>query len=630
MSTGTERSVDRDRSVDPAVRADDATVHAFLNCYLRETGDYEIRDDAVAGVDPGPDGLLRATLPAQEIDLLAPLAHRSPTERHRFETPVRYRLGDDGSRPLDAATLAALVIKDLSLAQDGEAVPDELLERVLRSKRATEAFVAARAGDEDRLYAETLSFRDAEQALVFGHHRHPTPKSRQGIAARNRERYAPELRGSFPLHYFRADPTLVSADSALDCSAATWVKDALRDDPAVSASFVAEHVESDDVLLPVHPWQADYLRDQSHVRSLLGDGLEYLGPVGREFIPTTSVRTLYSEAAPFMVKSSLNVTITNSVRTNKRPELERGVAVADLLATEFGDELAAAFPEFDIVRDPAYLALDAGEGRESGLETVLRTNPFRGEAGANATPLVSLCQDAITGHSRLGRLIESIADREGRSTAAVSTDWFRRYLRLSVRPVLWLYLVQGVGVEAHQQNSVLLLDEDGYPDGFRYRDNQGFYFPEALVDDVERYLPGVGERSGTVCPDAIADERLRYYVICNNAFDVINAFGSADLVAERRLLALLRDELEFARERYDRPSSAFLDPLLESPTVPCKANLLTRFRGLDELENDLENQSVYTDVRNPIVTELDRDAGREHEHDLDPAIALESDGELDP
>ncbi|WP_226013112.1 IucA/IucC family protein [Halomicrobium salinisoli] len=593
-------------AVDPEQRADDATVHAFLNCYLRETGDYEVVGEPVAGVEPGPDGLLRATLPAQDIDLLAPLDHRSPTERHLFETPVRYRLPDGSVHPVDAATLATLAVRDLSLERAGESVPDELIERVLRSKRNVASFVAARAGDDARLYAEDLSFRDAEQALVFGHHRHPTPKSRQGIAERDRETYAPELRGSFPLHYVRADPDLVASDSALDRSAAAWVREALREDPEVSESFVAEHVESDAVLLPVHPWQAEYLLDQDHVQRHLGDGVEHLGAVGREFYPTTSVRTLYSEAAPFMVKSSLNVTITNSVRTNKRPELERGVAVAELLDTEFGDELDAAFPDFDVVRDPAYLALDVGDERESGLETVLRANPFRGDAAANATPLASLCQDAVEGRSRLGRLVASIADREGRSTEDVSAEWFRRYLRISVRPVLWLYLVQGVGVEAHQQNSVLTLDDEGYPAEFRYRDNQGFYFPESTYPAVEEYLPGVGERADTVCPDEIADERLRYYVILNNALDVINAFGSAGLVGERRLLGLLREELERARERYDRPSSDFLGPLLESPTVPCKANLLTRFRGLDELENDLENQSVYADVKNPLVTELER------------------------
>jgi siderophore synthetase component len=604
MSLGVKREAN-DADIDPVERADIATVHAFLNCYLREIGTYDVHDESVAGIEPGPDGVLRVPLPAQGIDLLAPLEYRSPTERHLFETPVWYRLPNGTIYPVDAATLASVVIKDISLRRDGEAVPDKLLERVLRSKRNTESFVAARAGDDEQLYDEQLSFRDAEQALVFGHHRHPTPKSRRGIAARNRPKYAPELRGSFPLHYFRAAPSLVSAGSALDRSATQWVKEALRDNPEVDATFLAENVESEDVLLPVHPWQANYLLDQPHIQRHLGDDLAHLGAAGQEFFPTTSVRTLYSSDAPFMVKSSLNVTITNSVRTNKRSELDRGVAVAELLDTEFGDELVQRFPNFDIIHDPAFLALDVGDEQESGLETVLRANPFRGELAKRSTPLVALCQDAIAGQSRLGRLVTTIAEREGRDTEAVSDEWFSQYLDVGIRPVLWLYLEQGVGVEAHQQNSVLTLDDDGYPSEFRYRDNQGFYFPESQYDDVDEYLPGVGKRAETVCADAIADERLRYYVILNNAFDVINAFGSAELVEEQRLLSLLREELERARKRYDRPSSEFLDLLLESSTVPCKANLLTRFRGLDELENDLQNQSVYTDVKNPLVTELD-------------------------
>ena len=602
------RSVQRrsTETIDPTERADAATVHAFLNAYLRETGDYEVRDGPIGGVDPGPDGLLRARLPAQAVDILAPLTYRSPTERHLFETPVRYRLPGGGVHPADAATLAALVVKDLTLSRDGEAVPDDLLRRVLVSKRNVERFVAARAGDDDRLYAEQLSFRDAEQALVFGHHRHPTPKSREGIEDEEQSTYAPELRGSVRLHYVRADPDLVASGSALDRSAAAWVKSTLREDPAVSDTFVADHVESDDVLLPVHPWQADYLRDRPHVRRHLGDGLEFLGGVGREFFPTTSVRTLYSPDAPFMVKSSLNVAITNAVRTNKRPELRRGVAVADLLDTAFGDELAEAFPDFDIVRDPAYLALDIGDGAESGLETVLRANPFRGELAGRSTPVVSLCQDAIAGQSRIGRLVEAIADREGRAVEAVSEDWFGQFLEVGLRPVLWLYLVQGLGVEAHGQNTVVSLDADGYPDEVRYRDNQGFYVPASKRAAVNEYRPGVAGRTENVCADAVADERLRYYVVLNGVVDVVNALGCAGVGDERRLLSVLRDELVRARERYDQPWSNLLGPLLDEPTVPCKANLLTRFRGLDEVEADVESQSVYAEVRNPVVTEVER------------------------
>ncbi|MFC7130106.1 IucA/IucC family protein [Haloferax chudinovii] len=589
--------------MNPNDTAESATIHSFLNCYLRETGDYAIvpAEDAPVGTDV--EKVVHAPLSRQGGDLYVPLSYRSATDRHLFDLPGVYRLPDGEAFPLEYTMLVTLVTTELRLDRDDTGAADELLLRVVKSCQNIERFVEARRGDEERLYGFDTTFRDAEQSLVFGHPLHPTPKSRQGIPAHESRSYAPELCGSFPLAYFSADPELVSQDSARDDSAAEWVASALRADDSVSEAFVAERVDSDEVLIPVHPWQADYLRGQPEVRAHLGDGLEYVGQVGREFYPTSSVRTLYAPDSPFMVKASLNVKITNSERTNKRPELERGVAVTELLDTELGDDLESRFPAFDVVRDPAYLTVDLGDG-ESGFETVLRENPFRGNAATNATPVVGLCQDHLgDGSSRLATLVEGIADHEGRTTAAVAEDWFRQYLELSVRPVLWLYLERGLGVEAHQQNSVLTLD-GGYPETFRYRDNQGYYLPESMCDEVDALLPGIGERADTVCPDAVADERIRYYVVINNAFGLVNAFGTAGLVDERRLLSVLRDELESLR-RYDRPSSSLLDDLLTKATVPCKANLLTRFHDMDELEGSLANQSVYADIDNPLVTELE-------------------------
>ncbi|ELY65183.1 IucA/IucC family protein [Natrinema versiforme] len=609
-----------ERDVDATRVAREATVHSFLNCYCHETGTGEF----VAAVDvpidcqPASGLVLRCPLPNQGIELFVPVAYRSPTGRHLFELPASYRAGGSGEPvELDYATLAALATKELEIERGADGSRDDLLERVVRSCRSIERYVDARSGDEDALYGTDFTFREAEQSLVFGHLRHPTPKSRRGME-RDAERYAPELEGSFPLHYVRAAPEIVESESAREDSAAEWVRKALREDPAVAESVLDGYLAEDDVILPVHPWQAERLFERDAVQELVAAGeLESLGELGREFYPTTSVRTLYAPDSPFMVKGSLAVEITNSLRTNKRPELERGVAISDLLATDLGDDLRERYPGFDVVRDPAYLTIDPDalglEGDESGFEIVLRENPFRGADARRATPVVALCQDGIgDSDSRLGRVVRAIADREGRDAAAVSEEWFRRYLSISVRPLLWLYLERGIGLEAHQQNSMLTLDEAGYPDEFRYRDNQGYYFPESAYERLESLLPGVGERAGSVCPDTVADERIRYYIILNNAFGVINAFGTAGLVDEHRLLAVLRAELESLRE-FDRPGTSILDPLLESATVPCKANLLTRFRGLDELDApSLDEQSVYADVRNPLVDAETPEAAESH------------------
>lgn len=579
--------------------AEEAAVHAYLNCYLRETDGGEV----VKIDDPSVDAerAIACGLPEGGIELLAPLAYRSLTGRHRFSLPVYYRT-DGEWIALDLGTLAALTTAEVARSRGAEAT-DELLYHVLDSRRAIERFVRARAGD-DRLDATGWTLRDAEQSLVFGHLLHPTPKSREGIAPHDATRYAPELRGSFPLSYVRADPALLEEGSAREESASAWVRRALREDLHVPEGFCEEH--ADGALVPLHPWQADHLQRQPRVRRLVEEGrVEFLGEVGRHFHPTSSVRTLYSSDAPFMVKGSLAVRITNSVRTNKRPELERGVAVAELLDAGLERELGRRFPDFEIVRDPAYLTLggELAENEESGFEVVLRENPFRGDRARNVAPVVDLCQDGIDGPSRLARLVREVAAREGIQSADAAEEWFRRYLATAIRPVLWLHLTYGIGLEAHQQNAVLSVEE-GYPDEFYYRDNQGYYFAESTYPKVDAMLPGVGERVDTLVPDTVADERIRYYVVLNDAFGVINALGTAGLLDERRLLSLLREELESLRE-FDRPESSLLESLLSERRLPCKANLLTRARGMDELVGSLENQSVYTEVPNPLVTELE-------------------------
>ncbi len=48
-------------------------------------------------------------------------------------------------------------------------------------------------------------------------------------------------------------------------------------------------------------------------------------------------------------------------------------------------------------------------------------------------------------------------------------------------------------------------------------------------------------------------------------------------------------------------SSRLIESLLEESALPCKANLLTTFRNMDELTGTLEEQSVYTKVTNPLA-----------------------------
>ncbi len=633
---------------DPYAEAQAAAVGNLLRCWARET-------DARAPVD----GNLAVPLPASGTALAVPVRYWSPTGRHRFGVP---RLADapDSAPPVDAVTLAALLARETA---DGRG-PDgtDLVARVADSVRRTAVILRERprspahhlgacdgatphhpatcdgpaphpaACDGPTLHYHPITFAEpdlflaAEQALVLGHPLHPTPKSREGLTEAEARLYSPELRGSFPLHWLAVAPSVLATDSA-------WTE---RGRPVTAARLTARLAgdgpapPDGHAVLPLHPWQFRAVRHRPEIAALLDAGLlADLGVQGAHWYPTSSLRTVHRTGASAMLKLSLALHITNSRRENLRKELHRGVEVHRLLRRGLSRRWHAAHPDFDIVRDPAWLAVDGPDGRPvRGLDVVIRHNPFRPSDDVSCVAgLVAPRPDVTWPHaqadgwsdapamyraddrdrstarlprSRLAEIVTRLAGRTGRPRAAVAAEWFLRYLHHVVRPVLWLDAHAGIALEAHQQNTLLLLDADGWPAGGRYRDNQGYYFRESRRAELDARLPGIGEHSDTFVADQVTDERFAYYLAINNVFGLIGAFGSQRLADERLLLAAFRRFLGDVASGPAPLNSPLPALLLESPVLRCKANLLTRLQGLDELVGPVDTQSVYVTISNPL------------------------------
>lgn len=546
---------------DPERTADAAALDALLRCWVRE--------NALAVPAEGP---LVWELPLVGVRLVADLVRRSEAGFHRF---ANARI--EGGAPLTATAVAALLATQ---AAGEEAAPGnvvDLVGRVADSQARVAEHLRCRAAEPEDP-AGTTPFLAAEQALVLGHPLHPTPKSRAGLGGADAAEFSPELRGSFALHWFAADPSVVSSDGA-----------------AVKrlAEFAPE-LPDGQVPVPAHPWQAREVRARPEIRRMLDEGLlRDLGAAGEPWFPTASLRTVYRPDAAVMLKFSLGLPITNSRRENLHKELRRGVEIDRLLRAGLEAELAAAHPGFGIVRDPAWLAV-GGEDGANGLELVVRDNPF-GPDDRVACVAGLVAERPDVGRAQLTALVEDLVARTGRSAADVAHEWCGRYFDAVIAPVLWLYREFGLGLEAHQQNTVVVLDEQGWPVGGWYRDNQGYYLSESRVAELERFLPEIGIAGQNRVPDEVIDERLGYYIGLNNLVGLVGAFGNLGLAAERGLLDLLRQRL---RGYADLPLAA---TLAEQPVVRCKANLLTRVGGMDELVGPLETQSVYRDVPNPLV-----------------------------
>jgi siderophore synthetase component len=437
-------------------------------------------------------------------------------------------------------------------------------------------------------------FLDAEQALLLGHLRHPAPKSRDGIRDAELAAWAPELRAATPLHWFAVRSDLLRHDAVAgspalggDDAPGLLARLAGFDDGYTAGRLRGMH------LVPAHPWQAADLPRRPAVAALIEAGaVRPLGPHGPAWWPTSSWRTLYHPDAPVMLKLSLGLRLTNCVRESSRRELRRGPAVHRLLDAGIGAATAAAHPGFTVLRDPAWLALQAPDGRLTGLDVSVREVP--------------------PGITSLRCLAGLLAPRPGIGPSPLATlpaacrdprAWLARYAARVLVPMLHFYSSTGIGLEGHQQNTLVRLGADGSVTGGAFRDNQGFYLVRSELDTVRCVL---GEEAVALDPleDDTLDDWQCYYLLHNQALSVVGALGEAGLAAERPLLAVLREVLDGALPGLDAAGphgGRLVRRWLSAATLPAKANLLTRLHGIDEVTAPMSDQAVYLDVPNPLV-----------------------------
>ncbi len=316
----------------------EAHLNAILRCYTRERS---------VQVSPGP-------LDLGVGGVTAVVQHASRTGLHQF-TDVLV----DGA-PVAPEDLVRLLSSDADPAEI-----DDLAARTAESVRNVELFTADEGTRGPGRFLET------EQALLFGHLNHPAPKSRDGLSGAELTAYSPELGGRFAVHWFEADAELVSSDQVAGAPSLQGL-DALQLMAALAGITPADGT----VLVPAHPWQASAVASRPRVAQLIAEGrVKPLGPLGAQWYPTSSLRTVYHPDLPVMLKLSLGLRITNSRRESTPTELRRGLEINRLLDAAYNAGTATAHPQFSIVRDPAWVALDEGGPTLTGLDVAVREVP---------------------------------------------------------------------------------------------------------------------------------------------------------------------------------------------------------------------------------------------------------------
>lgn len=580
------------------------TLRALLNCYCRDVAGPQGHIDYPLPQSNWPQAFfdhwqhsggvpLTLALPSMESGLLLLVDKHSCTSSFRFLSHC-WLLDNGTYQPVDAECTSRALLQELA-ARYQQPLNEELLAQISNSAQVLALLLENVAAQAEQPVVEDALMR-SERQLLLGHAFHPAPKSRLGFSQQQLLTYSPELKTEFALDYMAVHPDLaVVRNPARISIQAELLRLAELDEQDLSPGWQ---------LIPLHPWQAEYLRQQPRVQQMQAQGLlEDLGNRGKAFQPTSSIRTLYRADCPFFIKGSLNVRITNCVRKNAPYELESAVALTALLEPEF-TRLEADYPGLVILREPAALSLDWPECNEAerkmlqeGFGVILRENRQPEAADETLQLAGGLFAQGLDGMNNVHDLVWQFSRHQQLGIFSARIRWFEHYVAALLPPMMQALCEQGIAFEPHLQNTLLRIDATGAVRGAVIRDLEG----TKLIDELwpQNRLGNLTDRARqSVHYDREKGwKRIGYCLFINNFCQAIFCLSGSDPVLEHRLWQVVRHQVSTLLASTGNPELQLrLGQLLSGAPLPNKSNLLTR------VQKSADRGAEYTEFPNPLLS----------------------------
>ena len=562
----------------------DHSATSFLNSFLLEWDQKKVNPESI-----------EVTL--LNRSLLLPLKIHSSVGRHHYQTPY-YLLSNGEKIELEFLDLVKVVVEDLSvILKTDESQKNHFLSRVMNSADNIEEYLRLRFADFSNLSSKGVNFKEAEQGLFVGHTFHPTPKSRSEFDPSSLLKYSPETAGHFPLHWFLLHKSIFFQKLAQNYERPQWVFELFQNEFNDKKT-----IEKDYIPFPVHPWQKKYLLKNKDIADYLNEKLIIdLGASDKEWFPTSSLRTLYAPHSEYMLKFSMNLRLTNSVRNLLVHELDRGLQVHDVFTHSEGEKFSKENPTFEVIHEPVYAGIKDSQGEIIQESLIVgRFNPFMKDS--EAIVVATLTQDDLEfGHNRLYHYVQNLTQANSKSFEVNATAWFKKFLDVSIVPLIEAQANYGILLGAHQQNLILEMKEN-LPIRSYFRDCNGTGYSELGHSLFGKDVKSLVHSNGNILDKESASFLFGYYVIINSTFNILSSLAHSGKVTEEKLLQVLRSTLKSLKDKTPKDSS-FIDYLLYSPTLQHKGNFLCSLRNINE-NTEKNPLAIYTEISNPIFEKV--------------------------
>lgn len=381
-----------------------------------------------------------------------------------------------------AAIDLSTIVNQLPTTQDRRnTLLHELLATIANTRRLDAMRHSYRFADRRQLYGE-----DLDRALHEGHPYHPCYKSRLGLHEHEGDllRYSPETSSGFRLHWL-AVPRAHLTSQLHRPEMAFWQAELGQENAyLLRAAFHRAGLDWQHYgPLPAHPWHWKAL-SEGHLAPLLASiGIHELCPLGDHYRPGQSLRSLFNASHPNRACLKLPLGIHN---TSSRRHLEpHSVPSAPVISgwlqsvVDTDPRFARAYP-LSLLPEYASLAFSEGEAcvceapeLEGELAAIWRSAIGTHLAeGEQAIPLNALMQWEPDGLPFIHPWVEHYG----------LLPWLEATLATVILPVWHMLAGHGIGLEAHGQNSLLVV-RNGWPRALMLRD-----FHDS-VEYARGYLP---------------------------------------------------------------------------------------------------------------------------------------------
>ncbi|AHL34045.1 AcsC protein [Pseudomonas brassicacearum] len=316
-----------------------------------------------------------------------------------------------------------------------------------------------------------------EQHFMDAHSYHPCYKSRIGFSLQDNTEYGPEFANPIAVVWLAVAKSCGAMNHSNSMDFEAFIRQEAGEGRVQQLAQVLEsrgQAPEDYWLIPVHPWQWENTIVANFYPELISGELIYLGVSDDHYKAQQSIRTLANASAPERpyVKLAMSMTNTSSTRILARHTVMNGPIITDWLQQLIATDSTARALDFVILGEVAGVSFSYDHLPAS------RASQAYGTLGA-------IWRESIHGYLKPGEQavpfngLSHVENRYSEGEQAPFIDawiaqyglqaWTQQLLEVTVPPIIHMLYAEGIGMESHGQNIVLIV-KDGWPQRIALKD----------------------------------------------------------------------------------------------------------------------------------------------------------------